>query len=126
MGQEYTRRSSLTWTFFLLVLLTTQLDDSEAFVSLKVKKLLKKALLLKALTSPKGIAIIPIPIPLSLLQKLKEKKEEEKKTPPPMPYPMHTMEYAWVPPKEMDMMMPPPKDGKMMPSGHYGMIAGMY
>lgn len=90
------KRPSFAWTLFLIFLFTTQIDDSQAITSLKLKKLLKKFLLLKALSPKKGVTIIPIPIPLNLLPKLDleallkgDKMEEMPMMPPPMmPPPM--------------------------------------
>lgn len=85
--------SKLSLSLFLLVLLTTHLRPSEAGVSLKLKKLLKKALLLRALSPKKSIAILPIPIPLELLKKelgkLLPKMPEMPPKMPEMPYSYH-------------------------------------
>ncbi|GIX91314.1 hypothetical protein CDAR_128111 [Caerostris darwini] len=124
------QKKSLTWVLFLMVLLTTQLREGDAGVNFKLKKLLKKILLLRALTPKKDIAIIPLPIPLNLLELLKEKltmdmspKMPEMPMPMPMPYPMYMPSGGEKMGSEM-MMMNPPADQMKMPSGNYGMMGG--
>ncbi|KAF8777757.1 uncharacterized protein LOC129975250 [Argiope bruennichi] len=120
-----TQRKSLTWTLLLMVLLTTQLRESEAGVNFKLKKLLKKILLLRALSPKKDIAIIPLPIPLGLVEMLLKKGKMEMEMPKmpempmPMPMPMHMMPYPMMG-GEMMMMKPPAEEMKMPSGGGYG------
>ncbi|GFR05915.1 uncharacterized protein TNCT_615601 [Trichonephila clavata] len=112
------KKPSLTWALFLVVLLTTQLRESDAGVNLKLKKLLKKVLLLRALAPKKNIAIIPLPIPLEPILKLLKGKMDEKMMMPklpemPMGYPMYMMPPADKMMGADMMMMNPPEEMKM-------------
>ncbi|XP_071042129.1 uncharacterized protein [Parasteatoda tepidariorum] len=115
----------MTWTLFLLFLLTAQLQEGDAVTSLKLKKILKKALLLRALSPKKSVAVIPIPIPLSLIKDILDKLTMPKmdmpmmmempKMPPPM-YPSYMPAPMMMMPKSDGM---PPKKEEMMPSSYY-------
>ncbi|KAG8185156.1 hypothetical protein JTE90_005135 [Oedothorax gibbosus] len=108
---------SLLCCVFLFAILSTHLQPSEALKSIKLKKLLKKILILKALSPKKSVAILPLPIPLELL-----KKELAKLLGGDKEMPMMHMSPMSMSPMSMMQMAPMPMMPSYseiyMPSGH--------